>query len=208
MFFGYLVHTFTKQFFMKRIFLPVLLIALLASGNLFAQVSGGVRVGGNLSNLHYTDGGDISESDDSKIGPLFGLYLTAMFSDQFGIQPELVYSAMGSKDGDAKLKLNYIALPVLARYQVAEQFHILLGPQIGFIASAKYVEGDYDEDIKEDVESLDVSGVIGVGADFDRFNVGLRYALGFTSMFDSAEGDIKVKNRALQLVLGYRLFGN
>lgn len=193
---------------MKRIFLSALLIALLASGNLFAQVSGGVRVGGNLSNLHYTDGGDISESDDSKIGPLFGLYLTAMFSDQFGIQPELVYSAMGSKDGDAKLKLNYIALPVLARYQVAEQFHILLGPQIGFIASAKYAEGDEDEDIKEDVESLDVSGVIGVGADFDRFNVGVRYALGFTSMFDSAEGDIKVKNRALQLVLGYRLFGN
>lgn len=208
MFFGYLVHTFTKQFFMKRIFLPVLLIALLASGNLFAQVSGGARLGGNLSNLHWSDGGDFSGSDDSKIGPVIGLYLTAMLSEKFGVQPELAYSAMGSKAGEGKIKLGYVALPILARYQVAEQFHILLGPQIGFLASAKYVEGDDESDIKEDAESLDVSGVVGVGADFDRFNVGVRYALGFTSVFEYSEGGVKVKNRAFQLVLGYRLFGN
>ena len=63
---------------MKKIFLPALLIALLAGGNLYAQVSGGVRLGGNLANLKWS-ADDFSQTDDSKFGPLVGVYLTAMF---------------------------------------------------------------------------------------------------------------------------------
>jgi hypothetical protein len=57
---------------MKRIFLPALLIVLLAV-NVFAQVSGGVRLGGNLSNLKWS-AGDLSMTDDSK----FGLWLESI----------------------------------------------------------------------------------------------------------------------------------
>lgn len=191
---------------MKKIFLPALLIALLASGNMFAQVSGGVRLGGNLSNLKWSSG-DFSETDDSKFGPFIGVYLTAMLSDQLGIQPELAYSSMGSKDGDDKAKLGYIALPVLVRYQIIEQFHILVGPQASFLLSAKYEEDGEDYDIKEDVKGLDFGAVFGIGADIDRFNVGLRYGLGLANIFESDE-DVEVKSRAFQIVLGYRLFGS
>lgn len=83
---------------MKRIFLPALLIVLLAV-NVFAQVSGGVRLGGNLSNLKWS-AGDLSMTDDSKFGLLAGVYLTAMLSDRVGIQPELAYSSMGSKQDE------------------------------------------------------------------------------------------------------------
>jgi len=124
---------------MKRIFLPALLIVLLA-GNVFAQVSGGVRLGGNLSNLKWS-AGDLSMTDDSKFGLLAGVYLTAMLSDRVGIQPELAYSSMGSKqDEDGTVKLNYIALPVLLRYQIVDQIHLLVGPQASFLMSAKYEE--------------------------------------------------------------------
>lgn len=191
---------------MKKIFLPALLIALLASGNLFAQVSGGVRVGGNLANLKWSSG-DFSDTDDSKFGPLFGLYLTAMLNDQFGIQPELVYSSMGSKDGDDKTKLAFIALPVLVRYQIIEQLHILVGPQAAFLLSAKYEEDGEDTDIKDEVKGMDFGGVLGVGADIDRFNVGLRYVLGLANILDADGSDVEVKSRAFQIVVGYRLFG-
>lgn len=191
---------------MKKIFLPALLITLLAGGNVFAQVSGGVRLGGNLSNLKWSSG-DLSETDDSKFGPFFGLYLTAMLSDQLGIQPELVYSSMGSKDDEVKFKLGYIAVPVLVRYQIVDQFHILVGPQASFLLSAKIDDDGDEEDVKEDVKGLDFSGVIGVGADIDRFNVGIRYALGLSNIFDVDGADVEIKNRAFQIVLGYRLFG-
>jgi hypothetical protein len=191
---------------MKRIFLPALLIVLLA-GNVFAQVSGGVRLGGNLSNLKWS-AGDLSMTDDSKFGLLAGVYLTAMLSDRVGIQPELAYSSMGSKqDGDGTVKLNYIALPVMLRYQVAEQFHLLVGPQASFLMSAKYEEDGDEEDIKDSVKGLDFGAVFGIGADIDRFNVGLRYALGLANIYDE-EGDVEVKSSAFQIVVGYKLFGD
>jgi len=192
---------------MKKIFLLVMVVTMLASGNLFAQVSGGVRLGGNLSNIKYS-AGDFSATDDSKFGPLVGLYLTAMFADKVGLQPELVYSAMGSKDGDAKLNLGYIALPVLLRYQIIEQIHLLLGPQAAFLLSAKYKEGDDDEDVKDSFKGLDFSAVIGAGADIDRFNVGLRYGLGLANIMETDGEDFKVKSNTFQIVLGYKLFGD
>lgn len=192
---------------MKKIFLLVMVVTMLASGNLFAQVSGGVRLGGNLSNIKYS-AGDFSATDDSKFGPLVGLYLTAMFADKVGLQPELVYSAMGSKDGDAKLNLGYIALPVLLRYQIIEQIHLLLGPQAAFLLSAKYKEGDDDEDVKDSFKGLDFSAVIGAGADIDRFNVGLRYGLGLANIVENEGEDFKVKSNTFQIVLGYKLFGD
>jgi|SRR5690606_1473956 len=192
---------------MKKIFLLVMVVTMLASGNLFAQVSGGVRLGGNLSNLKYS-AGDFNATDDSKFGPLLGLYLTAMFADKVGVQPELVYSAMGSKDGDDKLKLGYIAIPVLLRYQIIEQIHLLLGPQAAFLLSAKYQEGDGDnEDVKDSFKGLDFTAVIGAGADIDRFNVGLRYGFGLANIIENEGEDIKVKNNAFQIVVGYKLFG-
>lgn len=192
---------------MKKIFLLVMVVTMLASGNLFAQVSGGVRLGGNLSNIKYS-AGDFSATDDSKFGPLFGLYLTAMFADKVGLQPELVYSAMGSKDGDAKLNLGYIALPVLLRYQIIEQIHLLLGPQAAFLLSAKYKEGDDDEDVKDSFKGLDFSAVVGAGADIDRFNVGLRYGFGLANIIENEGEDLKVKSSTFQIVLGYKLFGD
>ena len=193
---------------MKRIFLPALLIVLLAV-NVFAQVSGGVRLGGNLSNLKWS-AGDLSMTDDSKFGLLAGVYLTAMLSDRVGIQPELAYSSMGSKqDEDGTVKLNYIALPVLLRYQIVDQIHLLVGPQASFLMSAKYEEDGDEEDIKDSVKGLDFGAVFGVGADISRFNVGLRYGLGLANIFDEDGGEgVEVKSRAFQIVLGYKLFGD
>jgi opacity protein-like surface antigen len=193
---------------MKKIFLPALLIVLLAGSNAFAQVSGGVRLGGNLSNLKWS-AGDFSVTDDSKFGIMAGAYLTAMFSDRVGIQPELVFSSMGSKDEDeGKYKLNYIALPVLVRIQIIDQLHFLVGPQASFLMSANYEYESEEEDIKDFVKGLDFGAVFGVGADISRFNVGVRYGLGLSNISDMEDDEVEVKSRAFQIVLGYQLFGD
>src|SRR5690606_23342981 len=120
-----------------------------------------------------------------KFGIMAGAYLTAMFSDRVGIQPELVFSSMGSKDEDeGKYKLNYIALPVLVRIQIIDQLHFLVGPQASFLMSANYEYESEEEDIKDFVKGLDFGAVFGVGADISRFNVGVRYGLGLSNISD------------------------
>jgi hypothetical protein len=195
---------------MKKIFVPIVVLFLLAAYNLFGQISGGVRVGANISNLKYSEG-DFSEKDDSKFGPIIGVYLTYMFAEQAGIQPEFFYSLMGGNDpGDEdKTNLSYIALPILFRYNVTEQIHLLAGPQLGFLLSAKEKDPDGDVDLKDESSSIDFGITLGAGADINKFNVGLRYLFGLSNVADFEDiGDFKVKNSAFQIVLGYRLLGD
>lgn len=193
---------------MKKSFLSIVLLSLFACSSLFAQVSGGARVGANVSNLKY-DGDGYSESDNSKIGLLLGLYLTYMLTDNVGIQPELFYSSMGAKDSDDsdyKTKLGYMALPILLRYNFNEQFSAFFGPQISFLLSAKYGDSD-TEDIKEFLKGLDLGLVLGIGAEFGQINAGLRYLFGLSNIYDDSGDGYKIKSSAFQIVLGYRLFG-
>ncbi|HLT71736.1 MAG TPA: porin family protein [Cyclobacteriaceae bacterium] len=193
---------------MKSIIVPIVVLFLFVAGNLFGQISGGARIGANISNLKYSED-NFSEKQESKVGPIIGLYVTYMFAEQAGIQPELFYSLMGAGDpGDEdKTNLSYIALPVMFRYNITEQFHLLAGPQFSFLLSAKEKDPDGDVDLKDETSSIDVGFTIGAGADINKFNVGLRYLFGLSNVADfESIGDFKVKNSAFQIVLGYRLF--
>jgi len=90
-----------------------------------------------------------------------------MISDKFAIQPEVLYSAQGVKldaGGDkGDLKLDYIIVPVLGKYYVAEGFSLEFGPQIGFLVSADAKSGGESMSIKDEVKSTDISLDFGVG---------------------------------------------
>src|SRR6187402_178649 len=98
---------------MKKVFMMFVIVGLTTSG-LYAQVSGGVRAGMNLSNVKVSYDG-ASRTFDSKIGFLAGGYLTANLSDKFAIQPEVVYTLMGGTDADVDYNLGFIAVPVYLR---------------------------------------------------------------------------------------------
>jgi hypothetical protein len=186
----------------------LLLVALIiASASVEAQVSGGVRLGVNLAN--QTESGSDSETSDSKLGFLGGFYLTANFSEKFAIQPELVFSVMGSQDKDYGIngEFNYLSVPVLLRYNLSEHINLQAGPQLGFLLSAKADFGDDSIDIKEFVTGTDFGAAFGIGADVEKFNAGIRYYLGLSNIAKDATDNESVKNSAFQLFLGYRLFG-
>lgn len=103
--------------------------------------------------------------------------------------------------------LNYLTLPVLAKYSFEDAgFGAYLGPQIGYLLSAKGIfEGD-SEDLKEDLKSTDISGIIGVEY-FLPAGIGIsaRYQLGLSNIAkDADEGEGSIKNNALTFTLGYR----
>ena len=133
-----------------------------------------------------------------------------MISDQFAIQPELLYSTQGVKldfegeEGD--LKLDYINIPIMFKYYVADAFSLELGPQIGFLVSADGKSDGVSVDIKDETKSVDVS--LGFGASYnfaEKFMLGARYNLGLTRVQEDVfPGESEWKNSVFQISLGYK----
>jgi hypothetical protein len=168
-----------------------------------AQVRFGLKAGVNLASLS----GD-NDGLKMKIGFNAGALAKITVSEAFSVQPELVYSAQGAKadEGDGKLNLSYINLPILAQYNTSG-FTIEAGPQFGFLMSAKQKIGDVEDDIKDDLKGLDLGLAIGVAyATESGFGVNARYNLGLSNMIDDGGDEFKLKNSVIQVGVFY-LFG-
>lgn len=165
-----------------------------------AQFKGGLKAGLNLAN----GSGDNADALDASMLTTFhvGVYGQFGLSDAITLQPEVLYYGAGSKvvDGEFDLKLSYIAVPVMFKYNLGETFNIQAGPQIGLLMSA-----DLDgTDIKDGLKGTDFGFNIGAGATFGKFSADARYSLGLSNI-DDAGGDWK--NNVIQISLGYQLFG-
>ena len=177
---------------MKKIILSV--VAVLAFGFANAQSSEmkfGVKAGFTSSNF----------SGDFQSDPTTGFYVGAladfMVSENFHVQPELLYSMEGAKDA----KLNYLRIPIMAKYYVMQGLSLQAGPEIAFKAGG--------DDIKDFVTSMDYG--LGVGAGYElssglMFDV--RYNLGLADINDFPDGsgfeDAKLNTVSFNIGLGYR----
>ncbi|KQB43050.1 porin family protein [Flavobacterium aquidurense] len=191
---------------MKKIILSAIAVMAFAYTN--AQSTRfGVKGGLNLSTVV---GGDV-EDTKSLVGFHVGGFAEIKVVEKFFIQPELLYSAQGTKfDGpfgeDFDTKLNYLNIPVLAKYYIVEKFSVEAGPQLGILLSAK-ADG---EDIKDYTRSVDFGFNIGAGYNFtDNLSIGLRYTIGLSPISDKDidnEDDYydSAKNSNLALSLAYK----
>ena len=100
-----------------------------------------------------------------------------------------------------------MSLPVFLRYNVSDNFHFLVGPQLGILLAAKATSGGISADIKDSFNSTDFAAVVGLGLDFGPLNVGARYNIGLSNIEKDATGGETVKNMVFQIVAGYKLFG-
>jgi hypothetical protein len=191
---------------MKRIILAA--IAVMAFGFTNAQQTRfGVKGGLNVSTLT----GEYEDDTKSLIGFHVGGFAEIKVIERLAIQPELLFSTQGARFegvGNDKYdgKLNYLNIPVLAKFYVTKQFTVEAGPQIGFLLSAK-IEG---EDVKDFYKSTDFGFNFGAGYNFtDNFSAGIRYTVGLSGVYDNDNDDIdeyidSSKNSNLALFLGYK----
>ena len=174
-------------------------VAVFAFGAANAQeVKFGAKAGLNLSNFT----GDV-EGNSMKVGFQLGGLVEIGISEKFAVQPELVYSAQGAKFddsffGDYDLNFNYLNIPVMAKYYVAEGFSLEAGPQIGFLMSAKAKADGEDEDVKDEFNSTDFGLNFGAGYNVtENINLGVRYSLGLSNLNkEDGAGDLKNSNIA------------
>ena len=190
---------------MKKILSLFAFLSLIAVGVNAQGISGGLKLGMNLANQTISSGElGFTASPSFRTTIHAGGYLTAMITEKFGVQPEILYSGQGYKQGSAVFKANYITVPVLLRYNFTELFSIHAGPQIGILASAK---AD-DEDVKDLLKGTDIGIAAGLGVDLPMgLNFGFRFVKGMTNIVDDDSDGLKYKNYALQFSVGYKLFG-
>ncbi|WP_276381934.1 porin family protein [Flavobacterium sp. H4147] len=165
---------------MKKIIL--LAIAILAFGFANAQQTRfGVKGGLNITSFS----GD--NDSEALVGFQLGGFAEIKIIERLAIQPELLFSTQGAKfnrignNNDIDLKMNYINIPVLAKFYVTKKFTVEAGPQLGFLVSAK----SDGTDVKDAYKSVDLGFNFGAGFNItDNFSVGARYTVGLSNVGD------------------------
>lgn len=183
-----------------KLHLTTLMAVFLMTVSAFGQVNVGLKGGLNLYNLH----GDNVEAD-MKAGLHLGALAHIHLSEQWALQPELVFSMQGAKSNDAddaKINLNYLNVPLLFQYMFDNGFRLQAGPQLGFLLSAKTKSDGDSFDVKDSFNSIDLSIPVGVGyVTPSGFGIDARYAFGLSNI--SEEDDADLTNGGFQIGVFY-----
>ena len=215
---------------MKKLLLFVAVTALSVGATQSQELRFGAKAGVNFASIGGDDTDGIGGRTSFHVG---GLAEIPLF-DKFAIQPELLYSSEGAQDKDTEtymgvtveykstLKLDYINIPIMAKYYIIDGLAAEAGPQFGILVSAKAEDeisggGDSESetyDVKDQFKTLDVG--FGLGASY-RLDFGLffsaRYIIGLSDITEDIEYDLgygmtvvddsKQKNNVFQLSVGY-----
>lgn len=178
------------------------LIAFTGITSIQAQdgVKFGVKAGANFANL-------VGDTDgiDGRTGLHVGGVINVGINEWLAIQPEVIYSMQGYSGEEMGVdftgKLDYVNIPIMADFTIAEGFSLQGGPQIGINVTSKEEAGDIE--VESDAESLDIG--TGIGAQYE-LPMGLffqaRYMVGLTDVFDT-DGEFSNKNSVISLSVGW-----
>ena len=193
---------------MKRLVLVAVLTTFCFAGTQ-AQVDFGVKGGLNIANLN---GDDADELDpDSRTSFNFGAVVGISVSDNFSVQPEVLFSGQGatvdSEGGEATFKLNYINVPVLASFEVTDGLSLQAGPQLGInVGDDLEFDGETES---TDAESIDFGAAFGLQYQLaNGLLIQGRYAIGLSDVYKEDGQDIDVKNGVLSFSIGYMFGGS
>jgi hypothetical protein len=176
----------------------------------------GVKVGVNFATLDFDEGD--TEENKGLTGLMAGVFFIRPIDGNFGVQIEGLISQKGTKveddffDEELEIKLNYLEIPVLARYELPfgtgdSVFHVYAGPTFGIkLSDSQKIDGeDLDDDFERDVKGSDIGLAFGGGVSFDMWVIDLRYTHGLTNINDDVDADdFDVKNRVFTIAVGYR----
>lgn len=195
---------------MKKVLLFIAVVALSYGTAHSQEFRLGAKLGLNVASL----GGDsygvgsLGARTSFHIGGLAEIPLMG----KFALQPELLYSSEGSDFdwiySDNKIKLDYIRVPVLAKFYIIEGLSAEAGPVFGVLVNAKGEgedeDGSYSVDIKDEYKTFDAQ--FGIGASY-RLNMGvffsLRYNIGLLDVNDVDGYNRKNQSNVFQVSAGY-----
>jgi Outer membrane protein beta-barrel domain len=163
----------------------------------------GIRVGPSFSSFFssataYTFLGGVTA----------GVYTRRWVSDNWSLQPELLYARMGAKRvvnpyTIIPVKLDYVRLPIMGLYYITNSINLHAGPDLGYLISAHERIGQEDEDLSPNFNRFDVAVAAGVSFQLqERLDLTFRYTYGLTQLVKEPSTEYPT-NRALQITFGY-----
>ncbi|MEO1010343.1 MAG: porin family protein [Bacteroidota bacterium] len=187
----------------------------------------GVKAGFNYSSIL----GDLTEGLKFRFSGHAGVFMVFDFPGGFALQPELQYSSQGfqfssdlsaiegnmpfpgDNDFRTNVQLNYLNIPVLAKFSLNDKLTLDFGPQFGFLINQVTRIKNLDEsngDVERNSVSgdfrVDYGGVVGLDIQMsERFSLVPRFFIGLRNRLDNFAGDVQNYNAAIQLSLHYRL---
>ena len=179
-----------------------LMVSVFANAqNEVGQISVAPVVGINLANLTKL------EDTKMKFGIAAGAVAEYGVSEKFGVSFGLIYSQQGCKfdaDGNPKLNMDYLNIPILAQYYVIDGLALKAGIQPAALVSAKAKGDGGSESMKEFCNKFDVAIPVGASYEYQNFVIDARYNIGLTKTFKKSYTDEKSNNSVFQFTVGYK----
>jgi Outer membrane protein beta-barrel domain len=173
--------------------------------------TGGVVVGANLSSARLAG----SDATGISVGNQAGLFVGGValwpITHIVAIQPEVAYSQRRFSVKDtvgsfsATEKWDWIEVPILARVSFwhtgRRSIYVVGGPGFEFLLRAKEEAAGKTGDVKDDVNSVDVSIVAGAGISMGKFGIEARYDAGLKDLNknNNLGNDLTVKSRTIRV---------
>ena len=205
------------------------LFSLTLAVGAFAQTSDRVWSFGPEAGASFSKHGMDAEDSDLKAGLVAGAFATYSIRNTYGFTVKVLFNQMGAQtdDGDVKEQLNYIEIPVLARFffnrEGTVRPNVFVGPSFGFLTGAKWKVGDGDYENVEDIDGLFDGGIDSYKDVYNTFNFGLgaglglnirvademyfiidaRYTYGFTDVLKNNDDNINNQNVAVTAGLSF-----
>ena len=188
---------------MKKI--TLLTVLFLFAGIATSSAQGfyyGPKGGVNVSSLTKTS------FSKSRLRAFVGAFGGYQLEDFVALQAEVLYSWQGttidSDDTKVKNSLNYLKIPILAKFFVIGGLNVEAGVSFDFNVGAKTKAEGESQTISGLTKGFDFSIPIGVNYQFaQRFEVGLRYYLSTAKVWEVSKD--KSKNSVWAIGLGIRL---
>jgi hypothetical protein len=224
-------------FFTQKSILLICLLSLSFTGAI-AQYSVGVKGGVNFCNY---SGKYITSNYEEKTRANFGLVAELQRNSWFNLQAELIYDGKGAsysyvttssslyteEYNDFTEKLDYLSLPILAKFDIGEKNRIFgyTGLYLAYLMSA-HRKGTYiktsnfapfdketqniDRDYKSDISNFDMGAVFGIGGDISLSDmltlfIDGRYNWGWLNVAEDGQGQIFNSSWTINLGLLYKL---
>lgn len=190
----------------KILFVAFLFISLTGFSQRFQL---GLKAGVNISNF---SGAKENVTTESLVGFHGGAFVGFYLGNHFSIQPEVLFSTQGARLKDVStsntedFRLNYLNIPVMAKYEFNGGFYLETGPQAGINISSGNFE---NQSVKNVTQGADFGWGFGLGyhAPFG-LGIGGRYNVGLSKVGNANFNNPDFKNSVIQIGLFYTLFNN
>lgn len=212
----------------------ILSLALLAGAAGVANAQTGVKYGLKGGFNGSTFSGADSKGVEYKAGFAAGGFLNFGISDNFSIQPEILYSQKGASsdnltytsggttynDGTRKITLGYLDVPIMFRYNIGEEgkgLYVEVGPQGSFALHQRaFTENGAGKEVGDTYKSTDtlnkvqIGYVGGIGYQITSgLGIGVRYTGDFSQIYKQSLNlpASNVHNSVFQFQVGYAFGG-